>query len=359
MLSLADLALDETIKSFESAPCHPDERLNKELAAAFFSRLSTSNINPSVGGEYIDNDEYWRHVCRDSGKSMGRSSDEHCFSYKQMYFENLIQEVATSDFASTNALLERIRPYSDYIHSLRIGDLQHGFPVDVLCTNLPNLSRLELQFNRKCIQPESIKFQGLRHTIASAPFLTCLTLKNSHINDDDVAYIFSGAQYNLIHLDLSHNQISSMGLGVIVDTFITPSSILSSLSLSGNKICYQGAVKLGAALGSNDSLMSLSLRLNNIQDNGGLELFDGVAQNKGLVHINVSANKLGSQSARAIIQAVNSNERIESVLLTSNLFSHEAMQSLSLYKTCVIGSHIELAPDGIGCLASEVPCSKS
>ena len=135
----------------------------------------------------------------------------------------------------------------------------------------------------------------------------------------------------LLHLDLSHNKITSQGARVIAERLIAPSeSILTSLELSGNTISSEGASIIGQAIATNESLLSLTLRLNNIGDEGGKDLFEGL-QNSTLRHLNVAANKLGSSSAIALLKMLEEpqNCALESIVLVSNLFTEGEMAALA------------------------------
>jgi hypothetical protein len=346
-MSLADLAFNRTVATFEAAPFHAEKHLKTETAKQFFARLNTA-LPPAVGAIFIQNEEYWKRACQDTGKPLGR--DGHCISYKQGFFELFIQEVVDS-YSNDSELLEAIKPFSDYIHTLHLDSLFHEFPLELLCAHLPNLSKLELKYSHKY---EAGRFQALGSAITSSPFLVSLMLKDTGIKDNDIASIFEN-QCNLSHLDLSHNQITSQGVALLVNKFISPSSLLNSLDLSGNKICQVGASTIGAALADNESLLSLNLGLNHIGDKGGVGLLQGIKQNRTLRHINISANKLGSESASAISHVVSLNGSLESIVLTSNAFSEDDLKELRRHKICIIGTPVTLATNNIGSLASEVP----
>lgn len=347
--SLSDLAFDQAVETFEKAPFHPEERLEPPaLATKFFDSLPT-NTFPAIAAEYIENDDYWKRACQDTGKSM--RLEEHCFSYKQLFFEQYIQQVVKECGHDSEQLLVAVKPLSDFIQKLKLEQLPRGLPIDLLCKNLSNLSKLELNFSQQS------NIQGLRKAISSAPSLTSLVLKDNLITDDDLEGIFSSlSQCNLTHLDLSHNKISC-GVEILVDKFVATSSMLSHLDLSGNKVCQKGAARLGAALAYNESLTSLNLALNELGDDGGVQLLKGVAQNQYLRNINLSSNLLSDGSARIILGL--QETCIESIVLTSNLFSDEDLKKLAQHRACLVGpTFVDSRGNGIGCLASEVPSSK-
>ena len=350
-VSLADLAFDEAINAFENSPFCVEECLNKRLADKFFSKLSTQ-ISPSVSAVYINRDDYFKRALRDAGKSTGIRAADDFLSYKQLFFELYIQEVVDR-CSNGSELLEEIRSFSDFIFTLSLS-IPYEFPITKLCSNLPNLTRLELKFTGKIQDMPNNAF-------ASLSSLVSLVLKNNQITDKDTASIFDTRfeQCNISHLDLSHNQISCAGTESVVKRFISSPSSLSFLDLSGNKLCDKCAAILGSALVGNESLMSLNLSLNSIGDTGGVTLFEGVKQNNVLRSINMSANKLGSKTA-CIISEVLRDGSMDCVIVVSNLFSHDELEMLRQFDSCSVGPRVasSLPPTNtIDCLASEVPSS--
>ena len=201
-------------------------------------------------------------------------------------------------------------------------------------------------------------------SIASSPFLTTLAISQSHIADDDVKLILDniGESPLLLHLDLSHNKITSKGARAITEMLVAPSeSILACLDISGNKISSEGASIMGQALATNESLLSLTLRLNSIGDEGGKDLFEGLKQNATLRHLNLSANKLGSSSAMNLLKLLDEKAspdcELDSIVLTSNEFAEEEVGCLSQCKVCYVDVRTSCDPakNGNESLASEMP----
>ena len=358
--SLVELALDETIKSFSlgRASFRAEASLKPEIASAFYARLPLpTNENLGTIAAYVENDNYWKRACNPKGNK----GDEHGLSHKRMFFEvhgvqNILQ---AGEKEGQEAIIENMRPFADYIHTVKLCGPRSQFPFDLICNNLSNLTNINLKHASGLNLKESIP-----KAIASSPLLTTLVLSESQINDDDIVLMVDNLadSSTLLHLDLSHNKITSTK--AIADKLIAPSkSILSCLDLSGNKISSDGASIMGGALATNESLLSLTLRLNNIGDEGGKDLFEGLAQNATLRHLNMSANKLASSSANALLQVLEKKLQdctLESIILTSNAFSEEELMCLSQCKKCFIDvrTSCEPAKNGNGTLASEMPCSK-
>lgn len=328
MASLLELALDGTIKNFESAPFQADSCLTIDLASKLIDALPMG-MDVTISAKFVENDEYWMRACKAFTRLKGRNSEEHGMSYKRMFFELMVGDIlkaAVDDEAYTRErIVEKVQPFADYIHALRIRDICHGFPIHEVCQNLPNLSKIDVKYGSAC-QIGSARFAGIPEAIACSTSLATLVLKESQITDADLNFLFSdNLDSTLLHLDLSHNKITSSGVKLITEKFIHPSSaIICAIDLSGNKICNIGAVELGIGLASNDSLLSLNLRLNTIGDEGGKGLVSGLTENTTLRQLNLSANKLGSSSALAFAQSLESKEsNLESLILTSNDFTEE------------------------------------
>jgi hypothetical protein len=317
--SLTELALGATIKSFPSTPFRAEKNLRHDIALSFYTRLPLpTNENVGTIASYIQNNDYWK---RASNYSKGRKGEEHGLSYKRMFFEMTFK---ASGSANT------IRSFADYIYTIKLGSPRSEIPFDVICSNLPNLTNIDLKHASGLNLKESIP-----NTIASSS-LTKLVLTESLIRNKDIIPIVEklAALSTLLHLDLSHNNISFKGTKAIADTLLSPpESILACLDLSGNNISSDGASAIGKALATNESLLSLTLRLNNIGDEGAKDVFEGLAQNTNLRFLDMSANKL--TSAAAILQSLEPKPHdcaLETVILTSNAFSMEESTSLHCCK---------------------------
>ena len=367
MSSLVELSLDKVINNFDQAPFRAKECLSPQVAKDFYNKLPLPSQNVDkihTLATFVDSDEYWKRACKSKGK--GGKVEEHGHCHKRMFFELQLQDLLLSEeslFQET--IVERLKPFADCIYILRLSGVRHSFPLDVVTTNLPNLMSIDLK-----------KVSGLKDSIpkaiASSPFLLSLLLTETQLTDADVTLIIENLTQSqtLLHLDLSHNKITSTGVSTICETLVAPadSSILSNLDLSGNNISSEGASVIGQALATNESLISLNLRLNNIGDEDGAILLQGLSKNTTLNHLNMAANKLGSMSVKALLQVLEkrleSEETdccaLESVVLTSNKFAHEDMVLLSQCQceTCFVDvrSTSEPRKPSYEMLASVVPC---
>ncbi len=178
--------------------------------------------------------------------------------------------------------------------------------------------------------------------LTAASNLVSLTLQDSNLTDNDVVTMFEDggcANDTILDLNLSHNNITSIGLAVIVKTFLAaPESVLCSLELMGNKIDSKGGSILGKSLATNESLLTLNLRLNDLGDLGGSALLDCLWNNATLRHLNLSGNNLASSSANSLVKMLESNDclSLEAVIITSNPFSEEDEEAIKSCDRCYL-----------------------
>mmetsp|Transcript_27500 Transcript_27500/g.57387 ORF Transcript_27500/g.57387 Transcript_27500/m.57387 type:complete len:370 (+) Transcript_27500:112-1221(+) len=356
--ALADLALDETVKRFLSGKEFSYsffQALRPEIASAFYARLPLpTNENLETIASFVENDDYWKRACN----SKGHRGEAHGLSHKRMFFEIQFEDILKAiEKEGQEAIADKMRSIIDYIYTVKLRGPRGQFPLDIVCKKLPNLTNINLK-HASCLDFK----ETIPKAIASSPLLTSLVLTESQISDDDVALMVANLAdlSTLLHLDLSHNKISSHGAKTIAEKLIASSgSILSCLNLSGNRISSEGASVLGKTIAADESLLSLTLRLNNIGDEGGKDLFEGIAQNTTLWHLNMSANKLGSDSAATLHQVLETKSQdcaLESIILTSNAFSEEELKCLSHCQICFIDVRTSHGPaKNNGIVASEMP----
>jgi hypothetical protein len=120
-------------------------------------------------------------------------------------------------------------------------------------------------------------------------------------------------------LDISGNQVTPSGVTAIVDTFMSPTCLVSRLNISSthfpdiaklsviltiptfltkldlseNLICEDGAKALGKALETNTSLEELNLDNCKLKDKGGCAIANGLRKNTSLIVLNLRNNELG------------------------------------------------------------------
>ncbi len=214
------------------------------------------------------------------------------------------------------------------------------FPLDKVCSQLPNLNAIDVRYDLATSSHSPL--ESVPRALSVASNLVSLTLQDSNLTDNDVATMFdNGSCRNdtILNLNLSHNNITSTGLAVIVKAFLAPpESALCSLELMGNKIESEGGSVLGDSLAANESLLTLNLRLNNLGDLGGSALLDSLWKNATLRYLNLSGNNLASSSANSLVKMLESNDSLslEAVIITSNPFSEEDEEAIKSCDRCFL-----------------------
>ena len=120
-------------------------------------------------------------------------------------------------------------------------------------------------------------------------------------------------------LDISENQVTPSGVTAIVNTFMSPTCLVSRLNISSthfpdvaklsiiltiptfltkldlskNLICENDAKALGKALETNTSLEELNLDNCKLEDTGGCAIANGLIKNTSLIALNLMNNELG------------------------------------------------------------------
>jgi hypothetical protein len=337
--TLLELALNKSTAAFadgSAPPSRVETKLKPDVALAYYNKLPLPNcMNAGTHATFIDNEDYWRRACGSKSKSC--SNHEHGYNYKRMYLElNLLEILLAGDDMNIkdfnpNDVVNRLMPISEYIYTLRLQFIKQQLPLDIVCSNLHNLSSIILK--------QSTGLNGiLAKAIASSPNLVSLAVTESQITDDNIGLLVKSlSSLNvLLHLDLSNNMITAKGAKFIADELIAPKeSILCSIDLSGNKLSSDGCAAIGQALVSNESLISLILRLNNIGDSGAMVLFESLRVNKTLEHLNLSANNLCS--ATFLLQVLKEKSgachTLDTIIMTSNSFNEDELIRLGEWKT--------------------------
>ena len=96
----------------------------------------------------------------------------------------------------------------------------------------------------------------------------------SRITDNDIITLspsFSKYAEDLIHIDISYNQISDEG-GIAVADLLWSCNNLLSFNIQGNDIQIEGAKAISKALQNKQNLEYLNVYLNNIQTDGCMNM---------------------------------------------------------------------------------------
>ena len=133
-------------------------------------------------------------------------------------------------------------------------------------------------------------------------------------------------------IDLSGNNIGSLGCVEIVKLFDNSNCQLSSLNLASNNITDEGVMQLSNALVNNNcQLSSLTLASNNITDEGVKQLSNALVNNNcQLSSLNLASNNITAEGVKQLSNAlVNNNCQLSSLNLASNNITAEGVKQLS------------------------------
>ena len=244
-------------------------------------------------------------------------------------------------------------------------DIQYGLSnIDICKTTSGSMDRIYVEHKsgmQSC--DTSILAKTLEMCTCNGRSLCSLTISNSNINDDILRMTLAGLHYNnvrnhLIHLDVSHNKITTNGLRLLTSYFLDENksaadcdnekkmekgankdeSVLVTFNIADNLIHSEGGRNLGRLLRTNKSLVSINMRLNNLNDEGGVMVIEGLKSNSTLKHLNLASNCLGSKSIAllgTILLLKNKDSgrvtsRLESIDLSSNETSDDDLKKLAL-----------------------------
>ena len=332
-MSLQSLSQHSVSEHFDALPFRPEEKLKADAALALFNELPTtlaSKVSSFIGSEF-----FYKRACSQMAR-LGCRVEEHGLSYKRMFFELSIQ-----DLLSTTVLTPSV---AENIFTLQLTSCLPDFPIDEVCSQLPNLHSIDIKYEMPNYGGGgggyASRLERMPKALKVSINLVSLTLQESFLNDIDIATMFDNEEMpcpSILHLNLRHNKITSVGLDVIVKQFIAlPTSVLTSLDLMGNRIDSEGGSIIGKGLETNESLLEINLRLNNLGDEGGSSLFGSLHNNRTLRHVNLSGNSLGSHSAKALVTMFESNDStaLETVVITCNSFTDDDEEAIKSCNNC-------------------------
>jgi Ran GTPase-activating protein (RanGAP) involved in mRNA processing and transport len=155
-------------------------------------------------------------------------------------------------------------------------------------------------------------------------------LSNSQLDDDLLRLLVTsmskgidkrqdGLRNTLVHLDISHNKISTDGLHIILNYFFENKEFRTDTS-SGS---IHGSKKKG-----NDVLSILNLANNLIEAEGGRTLGRILRSDTSLASLNINLNRLGDEGCQMLLDGLRTNTTLKDLYIASNSLSNGAIQSL-------------------------------
>ncbi|XP_073421020.1 dynein regulatory complex subunit 5 [Dendrobates tinctorius] len=353
--ALSDLCLQHIVRNFHNNPLL--EKLLPKHRAKVLEQLSTSLPLP-LTTNLISCEDYWRRCCSERWQTCDIS--HYGFSWKRLYFErhleNLI-ELFIPDLTDTGPMCSTAELSKTYIRRLEIqqllppvkvemrkedeadnvsdsgsdagGDLpsMDHFDLNLIADSLCDLEELHLvygvtgcgmNFEWNLFRFTDRDCEALSNCLQKFKKLKVFRLHRSRVDDGKVRVLIRSLlnHPSLVHLNLSHNQISDRGARAIGK--LLNQSQLQTLNLCNNDIRPHGAQAVAHALTKNSSLQILDLRLNHIGDEGGQALCNALLQNRSLHTLHIGSNELSEPTATVLAQVLSQNSSLQSVNISCN-----------------------------------------
>ncbi|KAE8600168.1 hypothetical protein XENTR_v10013114 [Xenopus tropicalis] len=352
---LSDLCLQHIVTNFAQRPTL--ERLLPKHRVKVLERLSPS-LPLQVTANLIGYEQYWRRCCTARWPVCDISS--YGGSWKRLFFERNLEHLIERfipDVSDTDPVLEAAELSRDFVKKLDIKELlppvkletkkdaeedelsdtgseagidlpsMDHFDLGLVAPLLPGLEELHLVYGvRNCgmnFEWNLFRFtdrdcNSLAQALRVFRNLKVFRLHKSKV-DDDKACVLVRSLLNhpaLVHLDLSHNQVSDRGARAIAK--LLKESALRVLDLSNNNVGAHGAQALAHALTNNWTLRNLSLRLNHVGNEGGQALCNALLPNQTLQELHLGSNELSEPTASALSQALTHNGSLRRLSLACN-----------------------------------------
>jgi len=339
--SLVDKCVKVVVANFNYRPV---KEVIPPPQMAEITRYLPTNLSPIIGAKYIQNEGYWKRCCVDKFGWHNCQLAEHNLSWKQLFFEKLLQERLEDFDAVTEdveGLYELIDACMDCIFTVSFKQFPSHADLYEICSLLPNLAKLDIVYGVKKIgmNYERMLF-GMKISDATylakvfeqTDTLATLVLSGNLCDDDLLRMLMTGLIKNntITYLDISHNKITNHGARLL-SKLLGENSVITTLDLSDNQIHSEGGRYFARGLRENDSLLQLNLRLNRLADEGCNLLLEGLRDNVSLTDLNIGSNGAGQQSAQCLMSIIRDPEHILSTLdISGNHLNAENMEQLRL-----------------------------
>ena len=147
----------------------------------------------------------------------------------------------------------------------------------------------------------------------------------------EIVKLFDNGNCKLSSLNLGDNNITVEGVKQLSNALVNNNCKLSSLNLEDNNITLEGVKQLSNALVNNNcKLSSLNLRGNFITDEGVKQLSNALVNNCKLSSLNLEDNNITDEGLKQLSNAlVNNNCKLSSLNLQHNNITDEGVKQLS------------------------------
>ncbi|XP_075454946.1 dynein regulatory complex subunit 5 isoform X2 [Ascaphus truei] len=360
---LSDLCLRHIVSNFQHNPI-VDGLLPKHKAKVL-DRISTS-LPLKVTANLVSHEDYWKRCCTERWSICDIS--HYGSSWKRLFFERHLENLIENfipDLTDTGPIMDAAELSKDYVRKLEIQQLLPPVRLDTkkegegddgsdsgseAGMDLPSMDHFDLgMVSRSLCDLEELRLvygvkgcgmnfewnlfrftardcSALANTFKTFRNLKVFRIHKSRVDDDQVRVLIRSLLDHaaLVHLDLSHNQISDRGARAVGK--LLNRSRLQTLNLCNNHVRPHGAQAIAHALTKNTTLTCLNLRLNQIGDEGGLALCHALLQNANLMTLYLGSNELSEPTATVLSQVLSHNTTLRSIYLSCN--------RIGLVRTC-------------------------
>ena len=182
-----------------------------------------------------------------------------------------------------------------------------------LCNEMTSLTTLDLSWNR-------VGVTGARELAESLPTsgVTSLILKGNSIGEGIIALTEQLESSDLVHLNVSHNNLHMLGAKAIATMLEKEDGKLVTLVMNKVGLTDEGVSALASALKVNATLQQLSLRENSFGDASVPALAEALKLNTGLGSVSLEDCLMTSGGQQLIRDALKRNSKVVVKFGTAN-----------------------------------------
>lgn len=376
---LSELMLTKIVNDFKKFPHLEDLPTQKQRQLVLDALPATLPLK--ITANLINDDSYWKKVCE---SRWPLKLPEDGVTWKQLFFEEhfcsvlelyLPKEDEESDKINIERpktlkdIIELANLTKDYIKKLNIDQLLppiNGETNDKLdlekclapLTNLESLSvtyqvkKCGMNFEWRLFDFTSFDCEVLVKAILShQKKLQTVKVPRSNLSCKLVRTFCAHMlkHENLVHLDLSRNEIRDSGARAIAKLMTIVQS-LKVLKVGDNRIGNDGCKAIAAALVKGScQVEELECEQNAFDDDASSSIMVALEHNKKLRKLNLASNQVNQLTIQALCQSLNSNKTLESLDLHGNEFGVQVGRILQEgLETSKSITHIDIRLTGTG-----------
>jgi Ran GTPase-activating protein (RanGAP) involved in mRNA processing and transport len=211
--------------------------------------------------------------------------------------------------------------------SIKALDLSSNYLDDTESANvLRELIRLNKTITSLCIARNAFgrnatAVGSISDGVRSNTTLQHLNLSSCGLDDKGISVLANALgirNAGLLEIDLSSNEITSVGVRALVDDSVGVTKLLTKLCLLGNPIRSEGATILANALGRSAmlSLKLLDLGWCHIDDDGFVALVSTMEQNTSMQILDLEGNHFGERGLLALAESLPNIKGLQQISIT-------------------------------------------